>query len=125
MWVDRSFSIRGSGTVVTGTLPAGTVAIGQEILLTPSLARPARIRGLESMGDPVTSVTGVARVAVNLRGISADVPARGMALVDAGGWTMTRLIDVRLSLMPHLPLTPHPSTPSPASAPERPPVWPK
>ena len=121
LWVDRSFSIRGSGTVVTGTLPAGTVAIGQEILLTPSL-RPARIRGLESMGEPVASVTGVARVAVNLRGVPADVPARGMALVDAGGWTMTRLVDVRLTLTPHLPLTPHPSRASAAAAPERPPV---
>ena len=46
LWVDRSFSIRGSGTVVTGTLPAGTVTVGQELLLTPSL-RPARIRALQ------------------------------------------------------------------------------
>ena len=45
----------------------------------------------------VTSVTGVARVAVNLRGIPADVPARGMALVEAGRWTLTKLVDVRLS----------------------------
>ena len=73
LWVDRSFSIRGSGTVVTGTLPAGTMTAGQELLLTPSL-RPARIRGLESLNEPVTSVTGVARVAVNLRGIPAGVP---------------------------------------------------
>jgi selenocysteine-specific elongation factor len=96
LWVDRSFSIRGSGTVVTGTLPAGTITAGQELLLTPSL-RPARIRGLESMNEPVASVAGVARVAVNLRGIPADVPARGMALIDAGRWTLTRLLDVRLS----------------------------
>ncbi len=97
LWVDRSFSIRGSGTVVTGTLPAGTVAVGQEVLLTPSM-RPARIRGLESLNESATSVTGIARVAVNLRGIPASVPARGMALVDAGRWTLTKLIDVRLSL---------------------------
>jgi selenocysteine-specific elongation factor len=96
LWVDRSFSIRGSGTVVTGTLPAGTVITGQELLLTPSL-RPARIRGLESMHEPVTSAAGVARVAVNLRGIPAGLAARGMALVEAGRWTLTRLIDVRLS----------------------------
>ena len=96
LWVDRSFSIRGSGTVVTGTLPAGTVTAGQELLLTPSL-RPARIRGLESLNEPVTSVAGVARVALNLRGIPADVPARGMALIEAGRWTLTRLLDVRLS----------------------------
>ena len=97
LWVDRSFSIRGSGTVVTGTLPAGTVRTGQELLLTPSM-RPARIRGIESMNEPAASVAGVARVALNLRGLPADVPARGMALVEAGRWTMTRLADVRLSL---------------------------
>ena len=83
LWVDRSFSIRGSGTVVTGTLQAGTVTAGQELLLTPSL-RPARIRGLESMNEPVASAAGVTRVAVNLRGVPAGFPARGMALVEAG-----------------------------------------
>ena len=104
LWVDRSFSIRGSGTVVTGTLPAGTLTLGQELMLAPSL-RPARIRGLESLNEPVTSVTGVARVAVNLRGIPADVPARGMALVEAGRWTLTKLVDVRLSLPPEMALS--------------------
>ena len=97
LWVDRSFSIRGSGTVVTGTLPAGTIATGQELLLTPSM-RPTRVRGLEMLNERAASVTGVARVALNLRGIPADVPARGMALVDAGRWTVTKMIDVRLSL---------------------------
>jgi selenocysteine-specific elongation factor len=101
LWVDRSFTIRGSGTVVTGTLPAGTVRTGQELLLTPSM-RPARIRGIESLNEPAASVSGVARVALNLRGLAADVPARGMALVDPGCWTMTRLADVRLSVPRHL-----------------------
>ena len=105
LWVDRSFSIRGSGTVVTGTLPAGTIRSGQELLLTPSM-RPARIRGVESLNEPVASVSGVARVALNLRGIAADVPARGMALVEAGRWTLTKLADVRLSLPQPLRLPP-------------------
>jgi selenocysteine-specific elongation factor len=105
LWVDRSFSIRGSGTVITGTLPAGTVRTGQELLLTPSM-RPARIRGIESLNEPVPSVRGVARVALNLRGLPADVPARGMALVEAGRWTMTRLADVRLRLPTQLRLPP-------------------
>src|ERR1700689_3721283 len=97
LWVDRSFSIRGSGTVVTGPLPAGTVRSGQELLLTPSM-RPARIRVLESLGEPVASVSGVARVALTRRGIPADLPARGMARVDAGRWTMTKVADVRLAI---------------------------
>ncbi|MGD0240832.1 MAG: selenocysteine-specific translation elongation factor [Streptosporangiaceae bacterium] len=96
LWVDRSFSIRGAGTIVTGTLPAGTLTAGQELVLTPS-PRPVRIRGLESMNEPVTSAAGVARVAVNLRGIPAGVPARGMALIEAGRWTLTKLADVRLA----------------------------
>ena len=103
LWVDRAFSIRGSGTVVTGTLPAGTITSGQELLLTPSL-RPARIRGLESMNEPVTSAAGVTRVAVNLRGIPAGVPVRGMALIEAGRWTLTRLLDVRLFQPPEMTL---------------------
>ena len=49
------------------------------------------------MNEPVTSAAGVARVAVNLRGVPAGFAARGMALVEAGRWTLTRLIDVRLS----------------------------
>jgi selenocysteine-specific elongation factor len=102
LWIDRSFSIRGSGTVVTGTLPAGTVAVGQELLLTPSM-RAVRIRGLESLNSSAAAVTGVARVAVNLRGIQAGLPARGMALVNPGRWTLTKLIDVRLSPAPPSP----------------------
>jgi len=50
------------------------------------------------MNEPVTSAAGVTRVAVNLRGVPAGFPVRGMALVEAGRWTLTRLIDVRLSL---------------------------
>jgi selenocysteine-specific elongation factor len=51
-------------------------------------------------------VSGVARVALNLRGLAADVPARGMALVEPGRWTMTRLADVRLFVPSELRLPP-------------------
>ena len=95
LWVDRAFSIKGSGTVVTGTLPAGTVRTGDELLLTPSL-RPVRVRAIESMDQPAGQVRGVARVALNLRGVARDIPARGMALVQPGRWTLTSTIDVRL-----------------------------
>jgi selenocysteine-specific elongation factor len=96
LWVDRAFSIRGSGTVVTGTLAAGTITERQELLLAPAM-EPVRVRGLESLGKPARRVTGVARVAVNLRGADRVRPARGMALVQPGCWTLTSLFDVRLA----------------------------
>jgi selenocysteine-specific elongation factor len=95
LWADRAFTITGSGTVVTGTLPAGTVHAGDELVLTPSM-RPVRVRAIQSLGEPVPAVTGVARAALNLRGASQDSVARGMALVQAGRWTLTDVIDVRL-----------------------------
>jgi selenocysteine-specific elongation factor len=96
LWLDRVFAIKGSGTVVTGTLQEGTVRTGDELVLTPA-SRPLRIRGLQSLGQPVTQASGVARVALNLRGISTRELGRGMALVTAGRWTMTSVIDVRLT----------------------------
>ncbi|WP_245899285.1 SelB C-terminal domain-containing protein [Nonomuraea indica] len=92
LWIDRAFSVTGSGTVVTGTLPAGTVSVGDELLLD---GEPVRIRALESLKEPCEAVSGVARVAVNLRG--HDLPGRGQALVTPGGWTNTDVVDVRVS----------------------------
>jgi selenocysteine-specific elongation factor len=95
LWIDRSFTIRGAGTVVTGTLPAGRVSNGQELLLSPS-GRAVRVRALETLGEPAAAVSGVARVALNLRGIAADLPERGMALIEAGRWTLSGELDVRI-----------------------------
>ncbi len=96
MWIDRSFSIKGSGTVVTGTLPAGTARRGQELLVTPAM-QAVRIRGIESLKEPAEQVSGVARVALNLRGADRGTLARGMALVTPGQWTLTSVVDVRLA----------------------------
>jgi len=96
LWVDRAFSIAGSGTVVTGTLPAGTVARGDVLLLAPGLT-PVRVRGLESLGEKAATATGVARVALNLRGLHRGQVRRGMALVRPGQWTLTTAADVRLA----------------------------
>jgi selenocysteine-specific elongation factor len=96
LWVDRSFSIKGSGTVVTGTLPAGTVRVRDELLLTPSL-RPVVVRGIQSLKEGAAEVGGVARVALNLRGVDAGSVTRGMALISPGAWTLAAVTDVRLS----------------------------
>ncbi|MGR6913108.1 selenocysteine-specific translation elongation factor [[Actinomadura] parvosata] len=95
LWVDRSFTIKGSGTVVTGTLPAGRVRVGDELLLAPGGDR-VRIRGLQSLKEKVDSVAGVARVAINLRGVDKSAVSRGMALLTPERWTVTDQIDVRL-----------------------------
>ena len=95
LWLDRVFAIKGSGTVVTGTLQAGTVRAGDELMLAPVM-RPVRIRGVQSLGATAGQVSGVARVALNLRGVRTRELSRGMALVQPGVWTLTSLIDVRL-----------------------------
>ncbi len=95
VWVDRSFTIRGSGTVVTGTLGAGRLRAGDALELAGG--RPVRIRGLQSLGAPVSQAAAVARVAVNLRGADRDEVGRGDALVTPGRFLVTELVDVRLT----------------------------
>jgi selenocysteine-specific elongation factor len=94
LWVDRSFTIKGSGTVVTGTLGAGTLRVGDELELHD---RRVRVRGLQSLGTAYDEVRAVARVAVNLRGVERDEIGRGDALLTPGAWRSTRGLDVRLS----------------------------
>jgi selenocysteine-specific elongation factor len=96
LWLDRVFAIKGSGTVVTGTLQAGTVQAGDEMMVAPAM-RTVRVRGVQSLGAPAAQVSGVARVALNLRGVSTRELGRGMALIQPGRWTVTGVIDVRLA----------------------------
>ena len=95
LWVDRSFSIGGAGTVVTGTLGAGTVRVGDELLLEPG-GWPVRVRGVQSEGAPAAEVGGTSRAALNLRGVDHTDVGRGQALVTAGAWTSSAEVDVRL-----------------------------
>ncbi len=93
LWVDRAFHVRGAGTVVTGTLPAGTIRVGDSLAL---LGLPVRVRGLECLGRPVQQVSGPARVAVQLGGRVPDDPGRGTALTTPGAFADVTEVDVRL-----------------------------
>ena len=93
LWVDRAFSIRGAGTVVTGTLAAGRLRIDDELTLLPANRRVS-IRGLQSLNTEREQVQATARVAVNLRGVDRDDVERGMTLVAQGAWTSASEIDV-------------------------------
>jgi len=96
LWIDRAFTMRGAGTVVTGTLPAGRLHSGEELILART-GQSIVVRGLQSMNEPMSTVEAVARVAVNLRGISAPALGRGDALLTRGRWALTSTIDVLLA----------------------------
>ncbi|WP_344809711.1 selenocysteine-specific translation elongation factor [Microlunatus ginsengisoli] len=94
LFVDRCFTIRGAGTVVTGTLAAGRLEVGEEIEIFPG-GRRARIRGLQSLGAKLPAVSAVARVAVNLRGVGTDEIGRGGALLSVSAWLRIDQFDAR------------------------------
>jgi selenocysteine-specific elongation factor len=96
LWIDRVFTVAGAGTVVTGTLPAGTIRTGDELRLTPSLGQ-VRVRGIQLLREPVSEASGTSRVALNLRGVPAGELSRGMALISPDGWMATSAADVRLA----------------------------
>ncbi|KUI34334.1 translation elongation factor [Mycobacterium sp. IS-1496] len=93
LWVDRSFTVRGAGTVVTGTLAAGTLRVGDEL---EHAGRRVTVRGLQSLGQQRSAVGPVARAAVNLRGVERQEIGRGDALRTPGAWLDTEEVDVAL-----------------------------
>lgn len=93
LWLDRAFTVRGAGTVVTGTLAAGTIAAGDELDLG---GVTVTVKGIEALGEPRARVAGVARVALNLRGVAREQARRGHALLTPGAWLTTTEADVRL-----------------------------
>ncbi len=100
LWVDRAFSVRGAGTVVTGTLGAGTLRVGDALELH---GRPVRVRGLQSLGQTRDEVPALARVAVNLRGASLADVSRGDALLSPDAWPATDVVDARVTASGELP----------------------
>jgi selenocysteine-specific elongation factor len=93
LWVDRSFTVRGAGTVVTGTLAAGTLRVGDEL---EHAGRRVTVRGLQSLGLDHTEIGAVARVAVNLRGVDRQHVGRGDTVRTPGAWLETTEVDVAL-----------------------------
>ncbi len=95
LWVDRSFTIRGSGTVVTGTLTEGRLAVGDTLDLD---GESVVLRGVQTLGEPVSTVAAVARVAINLRSVPRESVGRGAALLTPGRWRRTGTVDVTLGV---------------------------
>jgi selenocysteine-specific elongation factor len=98
LWVDRRFAARGAGTVVTGTLTGGTLAVGDHVVVGP-VSRPARIRAIQSQGQAYDRIGPGHRVALNLHGIEQAEVSRGDAVVVAGQWRPTRRFDAELTVL--------------------------
>jgi selenocysteine-specific elongation factor len=101
LWIDRVFAAKGSGTVVTGTLTGGTIAVNDELTVVPSLLR-GRVRALQSLKRTHDRVPPGHRVAVNLSGIAHDRLARGDALVRRDQWRPARTLDASLRVLDSL-----------------------
>lgn len=99
--IDRAFSVPGSGVVVTGTAFAGQVAVGDELMLTPS-GRTVRVRGLRAQNREASHAVAGQRVALNIAGdrLSAEQITRGTWLVAPALHAPTVRIDIDLYLLP-------------------------
>jgi selenocysteine-specific elongation factor len=100
--VDRAFSIKGFGTVVTGTLIAGELKPGDEVEILPAGTR-SRIRNVQVHGRDTDRALAGQRTAINLQGINVDQVERGSVLAPAGRLRATSMLDVRLDLLASAP----------------------
>jgi selenocysteine-specific elongation factor len=94
-FVDRVFTIRGAGTVVTGTLTGGCIGVGDEVELYPT-GRRARVRSLQTHETTEERACPVSRVAANLVGVDRDALERGDVLGRPGDWRPTRVLEARV-----------------------------
>ena len=97
--VDRVFTMRGFGTVVTGTLVSGRVTVEQELVLLPS-GRPVKVRGLQVHGRSTSEADAGQRVAMNLSGVDVAETSRGDTVTGGEAVTVSRRLDVEIELLP-------------------------
>lgn len=96
--IDRSFTVKGFGAVVTGTLIAGEIAEAQEMEILP-LAGKVRVRGLQTHGKPVKTAHAGQRTAVNLGGIDHAEIERGMILTEKDVLRPTQIFDAEIEVL--------------------------
>jgi selenocysteine-specific elongation factor len=98
LWIDRSFAPTGAGTVVTGTLAGGRVAVDDELVVEP-LRRPVRVRGIQRHNEQVQELGPGNRTALNLVGVGHDTVERGHVLVRDGQWHRSPTFDASLTVL--------------------------
>ncbi|MBP1594832.1 MAG: selenocysteine-specific translation elongation factor SelB [Acidobacteria bacterium] len=99
MPIDRAFTMRGFGTVVTGTMSSGRIHRDEEVELLPG-SRISKVRGIQVHGHPTDRAEAGQRTAVNLQGLDLSQVERGMCLTAPHLFQATQLLDARLELLP-------------------------
>ena len=100
--IDRVFTMKGFGTVITGTLLSGAISTEQEVEIIPKAIR-TKVRGLQSHNQAVQRVVAGQRTAVNLQGVEKDQLSRGDIIASAGFFSPTRTLDAKLGLLEEAP----------------------
>ncbi len=96
--IDRSFSVKGFGAVVTGTLVAGEIKVGDEMELLP-IAKKVRVRGLQTHGKTVESAHAGQRTAINLGGVDKSEVERGQTLAPINSLRPTQIFDAEIEVL--------------------------
>lgn len=101
--VDRVFSLKGFGTVVTGTAVSGSISVNSDVEILPSNIT-CKVRGLHSHGKPIQSANAGQRVAINLQGVEKEALKRGDAAVVPGKFISTKMLDAKIELLQNVPV---------------------
>ncbi len=101
--IDRVFTLKGFGTVVTGTAVSGSLSLDEAVEILPSTVR-SKVRGLHSHGRSIQTASAGQRVAINLLGVDKDILKRGDSIVAPGRFTVTEKIDAHVELLPDAPV---------------------
>jgi selenocysteine-specific elongation factor len=97
--IDRVFTMKGFGTVITGTLISGTIKKEQELEILPT-GRRVRVRGVQVHGQAAEKAVAGQRTALNIAGVSTEDLQRGMMAIQPAGFNATNRVDVSLTLLP-------------------------
>ena len=101
LWIDRVFTVKGAGTVVTGTLTGGSLKIDDEIVINPQNF-VTKIRSLQSHDEQVSNIGPGCRVAINLANIDHQSIGRGSVITNPEQWFLTSTFDAELDVLPNI-----------------------
>ena len=101
LWIDRVFTVKGAGTVVTGTLTGGSLKVDDEIVINPQNF-VTKVRSLQSHDEQISNIGPGSRVAINLANIDHRSIGRGSVITNPEQWFLTSTFDAELNVLPSI-----------------------